>query len=253
MPTTALYPNASADVWPGGSITFAVIFETTVGSHVGVAASNVTITIVASGAADSGTGTPLPTTSTGVLAQNTAGYYQYVWTVPPSTAPGSYLVTWSGVRSTDSVTVTYQQAVTVAEAPAPAPLTGVYATVAQYQAWSGDQFTPAATVAVKLQRASEQLDVALVAAVYATDADGMPTSPGVINTFMRACCAQTQYLIAHNDDANVKREYASTNVGGVSVSRASAMQAMALPPIAPQALAILRVAGVLPSAALVNW
>jgi hypothetical protein len=250
--TTALYPNASADVWPGGQITFAVTFESFVNSKIGVAASGVTIGITASGASDGGTGTPLAPTSIGVLNVGT-GLYQYVWHVGTSVAPGSYTVTWSGTRSSDSTLVTYQQVVTVAAQPAAAPLTGVYATVAQYQAKTGDQFTPAATVQQRLQLASEQLDVALVGAVYAVDADGMPTDPGLVDTLMRACCEQARYLNAHNDDAQVKREYASTNVGGVSVSRVASMQGRALPPIAPQALAILRVAGVLPAAPLVNW
>lgn len=252
MGTIALYPNASADVWPGGQITFAVVFESFVNSNIGVSAADVTITITASGAADSGSGTPVATTSSGVIGQG-AGNYRYVWTVPTSTAPGSYLVTWSGVRSSDGVTVTYQQAVTVTAGSAAAPLPGVYATVAQYQAKTGDQFTPNATVQQRLRLASEQLDIALVGAVYDVDADGMPTDPGLIDTLSRACCEQVRYLNAGNDDALVKREYASTNVGGVAVTRATSMQALALPPLAPQALAILRVAGVLPSAPLVNW
>lgn len=252
MGTQALYPNASSAVWPGGQIIFSVVFESFVDSNVGVTASGVTIEITASGAADGGTGTPVPTTSSGVVNEG-VGRYQYTWTVPTTVQPGTYSVVWSGIRSSDNVTVTYTQNVTVIAAPAPQPVPGVYATVAQYQAWSADQFTPTTAVATWLRRASEQMDVALVGAVYSVDADGLPTEPGLIDTLMRATCAQTQYLIAHNDPANVKREYASTNVGGVNVTRASAMQALALPPIAPQALAILRVDGVLPSAPLVNW
>lgn len=252
MGTVALYPNASADVWPGGQITLAVVIESYVNSRVGVTASNVTVTITGSGAVDGGTGTPVPTTGSGITNQS-PGQYQYTWSVPTTTQPGSYLVTWSGVRSTDGVTVTYQQVVTVAASPAPAPAPGLYATVAQYQARTRDVFTPAATVGMYLQQASEQLDVALVAAVYSVDGDGIPTDPGLVDALMRACCEQTRFLVAHNDPALVKREYASTNVGGVNVTRAQSMQALALPPIAPQALAILRVAGVLPSAPLVHW
>jgi hypothetical protein len=133
------------------------------------------------------------------------------------------------------------------------PLPGVYASVAQFRNWSGDLGTPSQRVQVALQRASEQMDVALVAAVYRVDADGMPLDAGLVNVLVRATSAQAQYIIAVNDDANVKREYASTSVGGVSTSRAAGMQSMALPPMAPQALAILRVAGVLPAAPLVNW
>jgi hypothetical protein len=252
MPTLAQYPNATTAAQPGGQVVLGVLFETYTGSGTAVAATGVTITITAASTPDGGTGTPVPATSTGVVQQS-PGQYQFVWTVPPATVPGSYLATWTGTRTNDGVQVEYTQAVIVASTPAPVPVPGVYATVAQYQAWSGDTYTPAAMVTTKLARASEQLDVALVAAVYRTDADGMPTDPALIAVLVRACSAQAQYLLAHNDDAGVKREYSSTNVGGVSTTRAVSMQALALPPIAPQALAILRVAGVLPAAPLVNW
>lgn len=252
MGTTALYPNTSADVWPGGQITFAVVFESYVGSRIGVNTTGVTVGITASNAADSGSGTPVATTSTGVVSQGT-GLYQYVWHVGTTVAPGSYLVTWTGTRTSDNTLVSYSQAVTVAAQPSPAPLPGLYATVAQYRNKTGDQFTPDATVQRRLQLASEQLDLALIGAVYAVDGDGMPTDPGLVDTLVRACCEQVLFLNAHNDDAQVKREYASTNVGGVSVTRSAAMQARALPPLGPQALAILRVSGVLPSAPLINW
>jgi len=221
-------------------------------SGLGCAASGVTIGITASGAADSGTGTPVATTSAGIT-QPGMGLFQYTWSVPESQVPGTYLVTWAGVRASDSTSVTYTQAATVAANPEAVPLPGVYASVAQYRAWSGDTWTPAQRITVALQRATEQMDVALVAAVYRVDADGMPLDAMLANVLVRATSAQAQYVIAVNDDANVKREYASTSVGGVSAVRSAKMQAMALPPIAPQALAILRVAGVLPAAPLVNW
>ena len=51
----------------------------------------------------------------------------------------------------------------------------------------------------------------------------------------------------------IKREYTNTNVGGVSITRATATQSKALPPIGPSTLSIMRVAGILPQAPLVNW
>jgi hypothetical protein len=244
--------NASSDVYPGGLATFRVQFESYANSGQAASASGVTISIAASGASDGGTGTPVAATSAGVL-QLGDGLYEFAWSVPDDQAPGSYLVTWSGMRLTDSMQVSYTQACSVAADPQSVPLPGVYASVQQYRNWSGDQVTPAQRITIALQRASEQMDVALVAAVYRVDADGMPLDAFVASCFMRATCAQCQYVIAVNDDANVKREYSSTNVGGVSLTRAGAMQAMALPPIAPQALAILRVAGVLPAAPLISW
>lgn len=252
MATLQTMENASSDVYPGGLATFRVQFESYVNSGQAATASGVTVSITASGAADGGTGTPVAATPDGVL-QLGDGLYQYGWTVPDDQAPGSYLVTWSGTRLSDEMQVSYTQACQVAADPQSVPLPGVYASVAQYRSWSGDTWTPAQRVTIALQRASEQMDVALVAAVYRVDADGMPQDAFVANCFMRATSAQAQYVIAVNDDANVKREYSSTSVGGVSATRAQSMQGLALPPIAPQALAILRVAGVLPAAPLISW
>jgi len=252
MPTLAHYSNAASDVFPGGSVVFDVVFETYVNSGQACNASGVTIGITPSGAPDSGTGTPVATTGTGV-SQLGEGLFTYTWNPAASITPGSYLVTWTGTRASDSTTVSYQQAVNVAANPEATPLPGVYASVAQFRAWSGDTWTPAQRITVALQRATEQMDVALVAAVYRVDADGMPLDPMLANVLVRATSAQTQYILAVNDDANVKREYASTSVGGVAAVRSAKMQGLAMPPIAPQALAILRVAGVLPSAPLVAW
>lgn len=252
MATLATQPNAASDVFAGGQAVLRVQFEDGKNSGQACGASGVTIGITASGAPDSGTGTPVATTAAGITELG-PGLEQYIWDVPEATAPGSYLVTWTGTRASDSVLVTYTQAVQVAADPQSVPLPGVYASVAQYRGWSGDNVTPQQRVSVALQRATEQIDVALVGAVYRTDADGMPTDAGLANVLTRATSAQAQYLIAHNDDANVKREYASISMGGASYSRAAAMQAPALPPIAPQALAILRVAGILPAAPLINW
>jgi hypothetical protein len=252
VPTIQTMENASSDVYPGGLATLRVQFETYRNSGQAATATGVTVSIIASGSSDGGTGTPVAATAEGIL-QLGDGLYQYEWPVPADQAAGSYLVTWTGTRTTDGMTVSYQQACNVAADPEATPLPGVYASVGQYRAWSGDQVTPAQRVTVALQRASEHMDVALVGAVYRVDADGMPLDAFVASVFMRATCAQCQYVIAVNDDANVKREYSSTSVGGVSATRAAAMQGMALPPLAPQALAILRVAGVLPAAPLISW
>ena len=252
MPTLAPYTNASSDVFAGGRLLLIVQFETAKNSGHACEASGVTISITQSGAADSGTGTPVATTSTGVQ-QLGMGLCQYEWSVPAGQAPGTYLVTWTGTRASDGTTVTYTQVATVAPDPEAVPLPGVYASVAQYRAWSGDAYTPSQVIQVKLQRASEDMDLALVAAVYRTDADGMPLDPQLVNVLVRATSAQVQYLLAQNDDSGIKREYSSTSVGGVSASRAASQQGGALPRLAPRALSILRVEGVLPSAPLVNW
>lgn len=252
MPTLSPYANASSDVFPGGSVELICQFESSVNSGQATGVSGATITIAASGAPDSGQGTPVATTSTGISVLG-EGLVTYTWSPAESTVPGSYLVTWTGVRASDSTSVTYVQAVNVAANPEATPLPGVYASVSQYRAWSGDTWTPAQIITVKLQRATEDIDVALVGAVYRTDADGMPLDAMLANVLTRATSAQAAYLIAQNDDTGIKREYSSTSVGGVSATRSARMQGMALQPIAPRALAILRVNGVLPGAPLVNW
>lgn len=252
MPTMAVYANASSDVFPGGSIEFQVQFETAVNTGVACEATGVTIGITASGAPDAGTGTPVAATSTGVTGL-AMGLFTYTWAVPEGQAPGSYLVTWTGTRLSDGTQVTYTQACQVAPDPEAVPQPGVYASVQQYRAWSGDTWTPAEIITVKLMRATEDIDVALVAAVYRTDADGMPLDPQLINVLVRATSAQAAYLIDQNDDSGIKREYASTNVGGVSATRSAKMQGGWMQPIAPRALQILRVEGVLPAAPLINW
>ena len=149
--------------------------------------------------------------------------------------------------------ITYTQAVVVASPPNPSPMPGVYASFPQYQEWSGDSCTPSSLVVTALRRASEVLDMYLIGAVYATDADSMPTDAGVIDVFMRACCAQTQFMLAANDPAWIKPQYSSVSMGGVTQTRASSAQNQGVIPLAPMAAVILRTAGVLPGAPLINW
>jgi hypothetical protein len=153
----------------------------------------------------------------------------------------------------NGVQQTYVSTVTVAAVASGSPAPGVYASVAQYRARTGDAFTPDAMVFSMLQLASEAMDHYLIGAVYRTNANGMPTDPMLIDVLVRATCAQAQFMLADNDPTGVKRQYSSTSMGGVSTSRVAAMTAMPFPPLAPQAAAILHAAGVLGSAALINW
>lgn len=239
-----------SDVLQGAQITLTNLFETYPGSGQGGSASNVTIGITAASTPSGGTGTPVPTTSSGIVPLSQS-LYQYTWACPAGQAVGDYLITWTG--TVNSVSEVYIQTVTVAAIPAGSPAPGVYATVAQYRAWSGDQFTPTDLVSTMLQRASEAMDHYLIGAVYAINANGMPTDPMLIDVLVRATSAQCQFVLADNDPTGVKRQYSSTSMGGVSTSRVAAMTAMSFPPLAPQAAAILHAAGVLGSAALINW
>lgn len=236
----------TVDVLQGGQIALTGRFYTFAGSGVPADVSSLTITITPA----SGSAPVVGPTPVGIVHAST-GVYTYVWAVPAALPVGDYTVLWQGTGP--SGTVTAGEVVTVTTDPSASPAPGVYATVAAYRAWSHDQATPDATVSMWLQRASEVLDVALVGAVYAIDDNSMPTDPTVIDTFARACCAQVQYEIANNDPALVKDQYTSSNVGGVSLTRAAAATARPLPPLAPRAAAILRVAGVLPAAPLISW
>jgi hypothetical protein len=254
MPTLQVYSNAASDVFPGGQVEFQVQFESYANSGQACGASGVTIQITQSGAPDSGQGTPVPTTGTGITELG-MGLFTYTWSPPQDTVPGSYLVTWTGTRASDSTVVTYSQACNVAPDPESVPLPGLYASVAQFRAWAGSEhaYTPAQIIQTKLQRATEDIDVALVGAVYRVDADGMPLDPQLANVLVRATSAQAAYLLAQNDDTGIKREYSSTSVGGVTAVRSQRMQGGALQPLGPRALGILRTAGILPAAPLISW
>lgn len=240
-----------ADAVQGGQVLLQQTFETWPGSGAGAPASGVTIAIAASGLPGSGAGTPVPATAEGLASIDGGVNWTYTWHVDPEQTTGDYLITWSGTVS--GVAQSYVQAITVAAIPTGIPATGVYATFAQYQAWSGDRVTPQSRVTPMLQRASEDLDGNLVGAVYPVNAAGMPTDPFVINVFMRACCAQCQFLLAGNDPAGIKPLYQSTSMGGVSQTRAAGTTGYALPPLGPRAWQILHTHGALSISPLTGW
>lgn len=242
--------NQPSDVLQGAQITLTQLFETYPGSGQGGTASGVTIGITAATTPGGGSGTPVSTTSAGIVPLSVS-QYQYIWTCPTSQTLGDYLVTWTG--TVGGQTLSYVTTVTVAAIATGTPAPGVYASVAQYRAQTRDQFTPDDLVSATLQFASEAMDHYLIGAVYATNANGMPTDAMLIDVLMRATCAQTHFMLADNDPTGVKRQYSSTSMGGVSTSRVAAMTAMPFPPLAPRAAAILHAAGVLGSAALINW
>lgn len=242
IPFTAdLYQAVS----PGGQVTLTQMFETTIGSAQAQAVSDPAITISAAG----GTAVVGPTAVGLVSADEST--YTYVWSPPPTTPPGDYLAVFSGTGPNGAVA--YTQAVTVAAPATLAPAPGVYASEGQYRDEIGDQHTPAARVQRALRRATETLDRCLIGAQYAVDANGMPTDPGILNVFMRACCAQAEFDLANNDPAHVKSQYASSSVGGISATRTASAQGQALPPLAPNAAQILQTVGALPGAPLLGW
>src|ERR1039457_4741503 len=186
-------------VYPGGNVPLQVQFETFDHSGLADSASDVSLSIVTAANWAGGSGSPLPETSAG-LVNVSPGLWQYTWDVHPPVVPGDYVVTWTGTRHSDGQVVHYTQTIVVQAIPSSTPSPGAYATVAQYQRRCADTYTPTDLVAMRLIQASEQIDFAIIGAVYPTDADGNPLSPLLSDVLMRACCEQTRYLCANDDD-----------------------------------------------------
>lgn len=129
----------------------------------------------------------------------------------------------------------------------------VYATLTDYVAWSADQITPPERVTWLLARASEDIDRALIGAVYPVDATGMPTDATDIETLKDATCAQAAFRLELSDDTGAASRNDSTSIGGISNHRAAGTAALAMPPLGPEALKILHLAGPVGTAAMTNW
>jgi hypothetical protein len=100
----------------------------------------------------------------------------------------------------------------------------VYATVAEYEAFTGE--TAPANVGRLLARASRLVDRAMVAAVYDTTAAGYPSDSDVLAGFRDATAAQVQVWAARDaaaaGDDPVNSPWTSVSAGGLSFSRQSA-------------------------------
>lgn len=94
----------------------------------------------------------------------------------------------------------------------------LYATADDYLTWTGEQTAPA-DIARLLLRASEDIDEALLAAVYCTDAAGMPVHPEVIEALTNAACAQVEYWQTTGDDGTgAAGRWDSVSLGPLSLS-----------------------------------
>ncbi|MEV0115542.1 hypothetical protein AB0H77_20240 [Streptomyces sp. NPDC050844] len=129
----------------------------------------------------------------------------------------------------------------------------IYATAEQLVAWTGR--TAPCDVELLLARASQDIDAALLTALYATDEAGFPTDAAVQQALVDATCAQVEYWLAIGSDGITSAEqWDSVSIGPVSLSGHSNV-----PPtpvvvngveIAPRALRILLGAGLLPGEVL---
>ncbi|MFC8584222.1 hypothetical protein ACFUGD_06655 [Streptomyces sp. NPDC057217] len=93
----------------------------------------------------------------------------------------------------------------------------VYATPEQLTEWTGE---PAPADAERLlTRASEDIDDALLTAVYAVDSDGMPTKPAVVQALADATCAQVEYRQETGDSGTgAAGQWDSVSLGPVAMS-----------------------------------
>lgn len=122
----------------------------------------------------------------------------------------------------------------------------VYATPEQLTAWTGQ---PAPTDADRLlRRASEDVDSALLTAVYCTDAQGMPTDTAIITALADATCAQVEWWQETGDTGTGAADrWGSVSIGSVAMSgRRGGPQAPGDVDLAPRAHRVLARAGLLP-------
>ncbi|MDT0346762.1 hypothetical protein [Streptomyces litchfieldiae] len=124
----------------------------------------------------------------------------------------------------------------------------VYATPEQLAAWTGQ---PPPDAGRLLARASEDIDSALLTAVYAADPSGYPTRARVRDALADATCAQVeQWLATGSDGVTTAEAWDSVSIGPVSLSGRSSTTpptaTVAGVELAPRAYRALHRAGLLP-------
>lgn len=126
-------------------------------------------------------------------------------------------------------------------------MTVLYATTADLVTYLEPDPVPANADRL-LARASEILDGALIGAVYKTDATtGMPTDTDVVDALRNATCAQVQFMAVVQDETGALAGFSSVSVGGVSYTTNTG-SGSGPNRLAPQAVTVLQVAGLLPVA-----
>lgn len=121
-----------------------------------------------------------------------------------------------------------------------------YATPEQLAAWTGHPAPPDAERL--LARAGEDIDSALLTAVYPVDDDGDPTDPAIAAALSAATCAQVEWQLATGDDGTgASGTWDSVSIGPVSLSGRSGRSAGSSGvELAPRADRALRRAGLSP-------
>lgn len=116
-----------------------------------------------------------------------------------------------------------------------------YATHAQLTDWIGSsQTVPEQPESDRLlERASTLIDRATVAAIYDTDANGIPSADDIIQVFADATCAQVAYWIATDDELGQTAGLTQVTQGGAHLTGR-------FPRLAPQAYDVLLAGGLIP-------
>ncbi|MET9690144.1 MULTISPECIES: hypothetical protein [unclassified Streptomyces] len=121
-----------------------------------------------------------------------------------------------------------------------------YATPEALAGWLG---TPAPPDAERLiARAGEDIDSALLTAIYPVDDDGDPLDSTIAAALASATCAQVEYWLAAGDDGTgAAGKWDSVSIGPVSLSgRAASTSGASGVELAPRAARALRRAGLAP-------
>ncbi|MEV6735250.1 hypothetical protein [Streptomyces sp. NPDC051364] len=121
----------------------------------------------------------------------------------------------------------------------------------QLAAWTGQ---PAPADAERLlARAGEDIDSALLTAIYPVDEDGDPLDPEVRTALANATCAQVEHQLASGDDGTgADGQWDSVSIGPVSLSGRSSPTTAASVELAPRSDRALRRAGLTPGR-VIGW
>lgn len=119
----------------------------------------------------------------------------------------------------------------------------VYATAGELGTWTGQD--PPADADRQLQRASEEIDRALLTAVYAVDSTGAATDTLVIDALRDATCAQVEFWTAGDEEDDVLGPVQGISLGGMQVQYGAGPNRVAPTSLAPRAWRVLRNAGLL--------
>ena len=121
-----------------------------------------------------------------------------------------------------------------------------YATETEFTSWLNPEPLPDGAARL-LRDASLEVEEMLLTAHYNVDHDGNPTAPAVIAALRDATCAQAEYRAEHGDEAAIMQGDEAISLGVLKLGgRNASSSSSTLPQHSPNALRILRLAGLIP-------